>query len=152
MKKSMDMKRFLFVAFTAAVLAIVCAACCACRKGKNNKPLTETEWHMVRMMSTDMPAESDRFVLTFAKDGNVNGVGACNRIMGGYTATEKGGMTFGRMASTRMMCPDMELEDEFLKVLNSTTHYEIDGDMLMLLNNGEVQAIFKGEEPAKEGE
>ena len=139
----MAMKRFLFIALTALSLAFVCAACCACRKGKNNKPLTGTEWHLVRMMSGDLSIEPDQFVFSFGKDGNFSGTGACNRMMGSYTATEKGGMTFGEVASTRMMCPDIELESKFAEILGATTHYEIDGDMLMLLCNGEVRAVLK---------
>lgn len=147
----MVMKRFLFIALAAVSLAIVCAACCSCRKGKNNKPLTGTEWHLVRMMSGDLSIEPDQFVFAFGKDGRFSGVGACNRMMGSYTATEKGGMTFGEdIASTRMMCPDIELESKFSQILSATTHYEIDGDMLMLLSNGEVQAVFKAVEPSAE--
>ncbi len=145
------MKRFIFMACAAAGLAFLCVACCACRKGKNNKPLIGTEWHLVRMMSGDLSIKPDQFVFTFGKDGNFSGVGACNRMMGSYTATEKGGMTFGGdMASTRMMCPDIELETKFAEILGSTTHYEIDGDMLMLLGNGEVRAILKAVAPSAE--
>lgn len=145
------MKRFLFVMFAALSLAVVFVSCCACRKGKNNKPLTGTEWHLVRMMSGDLSIKPDQFVFAFGKDGNFSGVGACNRMMGSYTATEKGGMTFGGdMASTRMMCPDIELESKFAEILSTITHYEIDGDMLMLLSNGEVRAILKAVAPSAE--
>ena len=133
------MKRFLFVMFVALSLAAVFVSCCACRKGKNNKPLTGSEWHLVRMMSGDLSIKPDQFVFAFGKDGNFSGVGACNR------------MTFGGdMASTRMMCPDIELESKFAEILGTITHYEIDGDMLMLLSNGEVRAILKAVAPSAE--
>ena len=132
------------ITIIVAVVAFALATgCCACRKGKNNLPLVGTEWHLVKMMERELNISPEQFVFTFGKDGAFGGVGACNRMMGDYTVTEKGGMTFGGVASTRRMCPDAELETRFAQVLESTTHYEIDGDMLMLLSNGEVQVILQ---------
>ena len=86
------------------------------------------------------------FIFTFDADGHFGGKGACNRMMGSYTTTDKGGITFGNVASTRMMCPNVDLEAELSKILEDATHYEIDGDMLMLLSNGEMQAVFQAVE------
>ena len=127
----------------AALTATLLGGCCACRKGKNNLPLVGTEWHLEKMMERELNISPEQFVFTFGKDGAFGGVGACNRMMGDYTVTEKGGMTFGGVASTRRMCPDAELETRFAQVLESTTHYEIDGDMLLLLSKGELRAILK---------
>lgn len=137
------MRKLLFIASAVALAALMCGACCACRKGKNNKPLIGTEWHLVRMMETDLSITGDQFNFRFGEDGRVAGVGACNRMMGSYAVTYKGGMKFSEMASTRMMCPDVDLETKLGGILDATTHYEIDGDMLMLLHDGEVQAVFK---------
>ena len=70
-------------------------------------------------------------------------IGACNRIMGRYEATEKGALKIGPLASTMMVCPGMEQEDAFTKALESTTHYDMDGPMLLLLSNGELRAVFQ---------
>lgn len=134
-----------------AVMIVLVCGCCACRKGKNAKPLVGTQWHLVRMMERDLSIGPDQFVFTFGEDGSFSGKGACNHMMGGYTTTDKGGMAFSGVASTRMMCPDVDLESELGKILDATTHYEIDGDMLMLLSNGEMQAVFQAvEAPAEE--
>ena len=45
------------------------------------------------------------------------------------------------------MCPDAELEVAFNKILSQTTHYEIDGDMLLLLSNGDMQAVLQAVAP-----
>ncbi len=131
-------------------MALFVVGCCACRKGKNAKPLVGTQWHLVRMMERDLSIEPEQFLFTFEADGRFGGIGACNRMMGGYTTTDKGGIKFSNVASTRMMCPDVDLENELGKIFDSATHYEIDGDMLMLLSNGEMQAVFKAAEPAPE--
>ena len=42
-----------------------------------------------------------------------------------------------------MACPGMEQEDAFTKALESTTHYDMDGPMLLLLSDGELRAVFQ---------
>ena len=63
--------------------------------------------------------------------------------MGKYEATEKGALKIGPLASTMMACPGMEQEDTFTKALESTTHYDMDGPMLLLLSDGELRAVFQ---------
>ncbi|MEG0808417.1 MAG: META domain-containing protein [Alistipes sp.] len=52
-------------------------------------------------------------------------------------------MKIHQMASTMMACPGMDLEHKFTKALESTTHYDMDGSMLMLLCNGELRAVLQ---------
>ena len=126
-----------------AVVAVAMVGCCACRKGKNNKPLTGTEWHLERMMGQEVDIDADQFVFVFSNDGRFSGVGACNRMMGDYSITDKGAIKFGALAGTRMMCPKAHLEAEFTKIIGQATHYEIDGELLLILSNGELQAVFR---------
>ena len=125
-----------------AVAAMI-AGCCACRKGKSNVSLIGTEWHLVKLMEREVNISDEQFLFTFSDEGAFTGVGACNRMMGDYSTTEKGAIKFGAVASTRRMCPDAELETRLAQVLERTTHYEIDGDMLLLLSKGELQAVFQ---------
>ena len=137
--------RNILSALLAVVLLTVVVGCCPCRKGKNNKPLAGTEWRLMRMMGTDVDAADNQFVFQFSADGRFSGVGACNRMMADYSTTATGAISFGELAGTRMMCPRSDLETKFSKIIGQATHYEIDGDMLLLLSNGELQAIFKAQ-------
>ena len=136
------MKKVISILIVAVVMSAV-VGCCACRKGKNNKPLMGTEWHLMRMMGQDVDVDDTQFVFQFSADGTFSGVGACNRMMTDYSVTEKRAITFGALAGTRMMCPKVNLEAEFTKIIGQATHYEIDGDLLLVLSNGELQAVFK---------
>ena len=49
----------------------------------------------------------------------------------------------GPIASTMMACPGMERENAFARALEATTHYDMDGPMLLLLSNGELKAVFQ---------
>ena len=141
------MKRIIILAAVASLLAALCAGCCPCRKGKNSYSLNGHSWHLIRMMNHDLKIAANQFVFTFADDGKFTGVGACNHISGQYTKSDKGAMTFQDLASTRRMCPDIELEAAFNQILEQTTHYEIDGDMLLLLSNGDMQAVLQAIPP-----
>ena len=127
----------------ATVVMSLAVGCCSCRKGKNNKPLVGTEWQLMRMMGQDVDVDDTQFVFQFSADGSFSGVGACNRMMGNYSTTEKRDIKFGALAGTRMMCPKVNLEAEFTKIVGQVTHYDIDGDMLLLFSNGELHAVFK---------
>ena len=122
------MKILLRIAVIAAVAALA-AGCCKCRsyQKKNRRPLIGTEWQLIQL------DEANRFA----------GVGACNRLMGKYETTDKGALRIGPIASTMMACPGMEQEDAFTKALEATTHYDMDGPMLLLLGDGELKAVFQ---------
>ena len=134
--------RTLFCITISALAVILLSGCCACRKGKNNLPLQGTEWHLMRLMGKDLALDNDKFVFTFSADGEFAGTGACNHIFGAYKSNDSRALSFENIALTRRMCPDANLETEFSAVLGRATHYEVDGNILMILSNGEVQAIL----------
>ena len=137
------MKKFFTLSIMALLVVAVGVGCCACRKGKNNKSLMGQKWHMVKMMEQELSIKPEQFLFSFEQGGKFAGVAACNTLMGEYQITERGDMKFTNVASTRRMCREAELERQFQEILSRTTHYEIDGDMLMLLSNGEVQVILQ---------
>lgn len=139
------MKILLKIAAVAALAALV-AGCCNCRsyQKKTRRPLVGTEWQLVQLDGKPVKPEEGKFTLTLLAEGNrFAGVGACNRLMGKYEATEKGALKIGPVASTMMACPGMEQEDAFTKMLEATTHYDMDGPMLLLLSDGELKAVFQ---------
>ena len=132
--------------FTIAVLAlaVIISSCCPCRFGrKNARLLVGTEWHLVQLRGNDVIFDAQSFNIHFADNGTLSGVGACNRFTAPYSVTEKRGLDVGTIASTRRMCPNIEMEQTMFKELDEASFYEIDGPMLLLLNDGEIRAIFQ---------
>ena len=83
-------------------------------------------------------------VVTLLAEGNrLTGVGACNRLTGAYKTDGKRTLKIGPLAATMMACPGMDEEDAFTKMLESVTHYDMDGPMLLLLSDGELRAVFQ---------
>lgn len=129
-----------------ALSAALVGGCCNCRsyQKKNRRPLVGTEWQLIQLDGKTVKPEAGKFTITFSsQETRFSGVGACNRLMGKYEMSEKGELKIGPIASTMMACPGMDQENVFTKILESTTHYDMDGPMLLLLSNGEQKAVFQ---------
>ena len=133
------MKILLKIAVIAAVAALA-AGCCKCRsyQKKTRRPLVGTEWQLIQLDGRAVKPEEGKFYVMFlAEENRFAGVGACNRLMGKYETTDKGALRIGPIASTMMACPGMD------EALEATTHYDMDGPMLLLLSDGELKAVFQ---------
>lgn len=104
--------------------------------------LVNTTWQLTQMEGRSFAANDGAYTIVFNEEGRVVGKGDCNRISGGYTFDNKGVMTITQMISTRMMCPNQANEDKFLKLLNATDGYTIDGKLLMLTSDGELKLVL----------
>lgn len=96
----------------AFLLALLAAISAAVPGHAQMPPLAGTEWGL------DAAGAPDRFI-RFGSDGRVSGSAGCNRFTGSYEH-EGARLSFGPLATTRMMCaPDvMEAEEAFLSALS----------------------------------
>lgn len=128
------------------LLAILLAGCCPCRsyQRKTRRPLAGTPWQLVQLDGRSVRPEEGKFVILLsAEEHRLSGRGACNDLKGGFSTDEKRRLHIGPVASTRMACPETELEQAFIRALESATHYDMDGPMLLLLSDGELRAVFQ---------
>ena len=136
--------RKLLLIVVAAALAVGCCSSCRWRY-KNAKPLEGTVWHLVKMGGESVTLPEDAFNIIL-QEGALGGRGACNSLLGNYAMGEKYALRFSALGSTKMLCPENEaLEMKLVQILSQTTHYDIDYDMLMLISDGAVKAVFKAQ-------
>lgn len=137
------MKILFRIAALAATVALT-AGCCNCRsyQKKTRRPLEGTEWQLIQLDGRSVKAAPETFVLKL-ENGSVSGAGACNRLMGSYKTGERRALKIGPLATTKMACPNLDQEQQFLRAIEATTHYDMDGPMLLLLSNGELHAVFQ---------
>lgn len=141
------MKRMLAL----VLLASLAAGCshtreCHCRayQKKYRRPLAGTTWQLVQLYGRSVTAAPGAFTLVLSDgDGRISGRGACNSLSGAYATDRSRTLTIGPLASTRMACPGLEQEQRFFEALRTTTHYDMDGPLLLLLRNGELQAVLQ---------
>ena len=86
-----------------------------------------------RVVPTD--AQSAPYLAFDVQNGRMTANGGCNQLMCAFNKElPAGALTFGRVATTLMACPDMTLEDGIKSALENTTGYRG-------LKNGEVQLL-----------
>jgi putative lipoprotein len=74
--------------------------------------------------------------------GEVTGSGGCNRLRGAVQ-TDGNSLTFGTMAMTRMVCPPavMDQEGKFLRALDLTREFRLDGPYLKFLDRDGTELV-----------
>ena len=141
------MKNEKTISATLVILAmVVLSSCCGCKGSKSENPykLNTHSWSAIEVDQTKITPEEDAYTITLdAETGKIFGRGDCNRYFGTYTETETRKLEIVNVGSTRMMCPNQTQEDNFFKALDDVDSYTIDGDILMLQNDGEAAIVFK---------
>ena len=138
------MKRTILFSLTLLLVTLLATSCCDCRKrAKLEKPLVGTEWQLVQIMGRDFNAEGDSYTLLLHDNGTVTGQGDCNRLTATYKLTPTRSLSFEELGSTRMLCPNFEMENIFFDMIESVTHYEMDAESMILLSNGTLVAIMR---------
>ena len=91
-------------------------------------------WRPVTISDASIPDDSGMSV-RFARNGDINGNGGCNRFFGSLKRTEAG-IEVGELGSTRMACPEpiMEREAAFLHAIRNTKSVLADDSGLQLLD------------------
>lgn len=112
-----------------------------------DSPLRGTYWKLVRLGDRAVvaaDAQREAYLVFDTEELRVAGSGSCNRVNGGFEV-DGAKLRFGRMAATRMACPEgMEQEQRFLEALEGVGSHRIAGSHLELLDaKGNVVARFE---------
>tara|TARA_R110002050_G_scaffold76646_3_gene163953 strand:- start:5277 stop:6041 length:765 start_codon:yes stop_codon:yes gene_type:complete len=96
----------------------------------------------------DIPVVVDRelpYLELQLNNDRFSGFGGCNRI-NGPVRQDGPTLKFGMIIATKMACPDLETETQFLELLNNRTWgYKIEGSNLVL-TDGNEQLVFTQKE------
>ena len=110
--------------------------------------LINTYWKLVELDGKPIPPPAlnrrEARITLASEDNKLIGFAGCNRLFG--TFFRKGNeLNFLRIGRTRMACeqPYMALENQVIKILGATTHYRIEGEVLVLLMEAKVLARFE---------
>jgi heat shock protein HslJ len=116
-----------------------------------------TQWRLTSLGDKAVKGSDARNEPTLVLDQKTtsfSGSGGCNRISGTYEL--KGdSLTFGPVVATRMMCPTIDVEAEYIRALSDGKKWRIADRKLELLGaKGEVVARFEEAEakPKNPGE
>ena len=103
---------------------------------KSQYEILEKYWTLVELNGRGVAMDST-FIrephIIFKSGGRrIIGNGGCNGFSGEYKIESLNRITMSKILSTRMACPKMDLEGEFLDVLQKADNFNIAGDSLSL--------------------
>ena len=101
-----------------------------------NAPLREIRWVLRQLADQPVAVLTDtrEAYLTLRADGTAEGNGSCNRFRGSFFSETAGELKFSPLMSTRMSCPAIETETNFISALGQARSYRISGDSLRVLD------------------
>lgn len=114
--------------------------------GGNPAELLHGEWRITELGETGVLAKSEP-TITFGTDGSVSGSASCNRFRGSYTLTGES-LGLSGLALTRMLCEAALIEQErsVVETLETTSHFEIDGEGRLVLLAGDKRLVASRKE------
>ncbi|HEY4652268.1 MAG TPA: META domain-containing protein [Pontibacter sp.] len=139
------MRRFYFWAL------LLLAGLVSCKTATPEQPTAEEDtildayWMLLSLEGQSPQAPNNTrtaFIRLQEGKNDLKGFTGCNALFGKY---ELNGSTvrFSALGSTRMMCPIMEQETRFLRVLERVDSYSIADRILTLYAGGEAVATFR---------
>lgn len=136
-------KTFLGVAAICAGALMV--SCMSSKKTAQTVDLTG-EWNIVTVDGEKIGNENMPFIGLDAETKRVYGNAGCNRMMGGFEldSVNAGKIHFGQIATTRMMCPDMDTERKVLGALGKVEGYlETEGGIELTDAEGKTVIVLE---------
>jgi heat shock protein HslJ len=114
-------------------------------KNRADYQLENKKWILTELMGQEfVPGQgmAEAFLYFDMETGRFSGNNSCNVLNGNYELKEGNRITFGRMASTLMACPEMTKADQFDQVLERTDNYTT-ADGILSLNKARMAPLAR---------
>lgn len=134
--------------FVSIYMACIVLVMFSCRSAKEVVSLSSMngDWNIIEINGTAVvPAEGTPlpFIGFDTTTGKVYGNSGCNRLMGSFDVkAPAGSIDLGALGSTRMMCPDMTIEQNVLSALAQVKGYKKLGKDNMALCNAANRPVI----------
>ncbi|WP_276481064.1 copper resistance protein NlpE N-terminal domain-containing protein [Paraflavitalea pollutisoli] len=103
---------------------------------KANYAILGRRWKLVELNGKPIAMDSshvkEAFITFDDKEDRVSGNTSCNNFSGRFETGPLNKIHFSKMISTRMACRNMEIERDFLKMLETADNFTINADELVL--------------------
>lgn len=114
--------------------------------------LEDRHWTLIELRGQAVEPGEDRreaFLFLRAEDGRAHGNASCNSFNGAYAIKTGQRIGFDRnFAMTMMACPNMQLEQGFIEVLQTVDNYSLGDDGTMTLNRARMAPLARFVESA----
>ncbi|MEO8962296.1 MAG: META domain-containing protein [Ginsengibacter sp.] len=114
-----------------------------------NVPFQDTHWKLIDLVGKPVNTSKNHkemYIVFGSENNRAEGSGGCNAFVTSYQLTSDSSVFLGELASTKMYCAGIEIENAFFMVLSKTDHFQIHDDTLILSKGRELNlAKFVGE-------
>ncbi|MDE6266408.1 MAG: META domain-containing protein [Muribaculaceae bacterium] len=129
----------------AATMGLFAVACTTTQKVTDVESLNG-EWNIVSVDGKKLNVTEDMNIPTIkfnTSDGTVSGNLSCNRMVGSFDVKAKPGtLDLSGVGATKMLCPDMSVEDAILRAFGEVKGYELAPDSAMLLTDAGKNVVM----------
>ena len=103
------------------------------RKVEQNK-IEEKYWKLTQLngQNISFSGQKEPYMILKTADSSVRGFAGCNGFGGHFELLPGNRVHFSKMISTKMACPDLALENQFMQILQKADNYSQHGDTLYL--------------------
>lgn len=108
--------------------------------------LARTKWRLIELNGKRVKQKGNKiyFIKLNSTDGKFNGYAGCNNFSGTYAMPSSFAISFMNLISTKMACPNMDIETKLIKALETVDNYSIKGNTLRL-NKAKMESLAKFE-------
>ncbi|MBV7439879.1 META domain-containing protein [Weeksellaceae bacterium TAE3-ERU29] len=102
-------------------------------------------WVLQNDKSIEYGLNSEPLSINFSKsaeENKISGFAGCNKFFGNYSAFN-GKLIISNIGATKMACPQLDAEGQYLSLLGKANRYEIKGNNLFLYNNNLLLLHFE---------
>ncbi|MBT1065215.1 META domain-containing protein [Bowmanella sp. Y26] len=135
---------------TRVGIIFVCLALSACGLGVQQsvdsapkKNHLAGQWQLTELAGQPVQTEKAPY-LDFSEEGKVSGFAGCNRFFG-QVEVEGLSIHFGKLGATMMACPNMQLESQFMQVLEKADNYTMGSNDSLSLNKARMAPLARFE-------
>jgi heat shock protein HslJ len=105
-----------------------------------------TQWELIVLDGQNITKENTGpkqvYIMLAEKENRFYGSGGCNSVNGTYLHPKPDHLAFSNIASTKMACANMEIEKQFLTMLEKVNNFQLKGDTLVFKVNKNIIAEF----------
>ncbi|WP_086047823.1 META domain-containing protein [Hugenholtzia roseola] len=140
------------IPFLFWILLLLTASCAGSKKKQSKiapQPFMETMWKITYLEGVEtLPssAKKDIFVLFQDDAKSLRGFAGCNNFSGMYQIDQTAKkLSISGFMATKMSCPLLKFEYDYLGKLEKATRYEIEGKKLSLYQDALLLATFEAQ-------
>ena len=109
--------------------------------------LAETKWKLVALNGNKVVSATNKeyYINLDSKSGKFEAYVGCNNFAGTFVMKSSGMLMFSKIMGTKMSCPNLGFENNFIKTISKTTTYMIEkeGKVLHFHSENKLLATFE---------